>query len=94
MMPATARKLPSDSVETPDKPWPIVQPNAVIPPTPISAAPARWFTRSSTPPKPSQRKLRLTSATAALPITTPAAAQMPCVSSLLLSLKNSSQSCV
>ena len=34
-MPASATKLPSDSVDRPDKPCPIVQPSAVTPPTPI-----------------------------------------------------------
>ena len=35
-MPASATKLPSDSVDRPDRPCPIVQPSAVTPPTPIS----------------------------------------------------------
>ena len=70
----------------------MVQPSAVTPPTPISAAPARWFAVSSTLAKPSQRKRRVASATIADPTITPAVATMPSVSVLLLSLKNISQS--
>ena len=64
----------------------MVQPIAVTPPTPISTAPTRWLAVSSTLPNPSQRKLRVASATAAEPSTMPSTLTMPIVSTLLVSL--------
>ena len=93
-MPATAMKLPSDKVDNPDSPCPTVQPNAVTPPTPISTAPTTWLAVSSVPAKPSQRKLRVASATMAEPTMTPSTLTMPMVSSLPLSLNRISQSSV
>ena len=87
-------KLPSASVDRPLSPWPMVQPMAVTPPTPMSTAPTRWLAVSSVPAKPSQRKLRVARATAAEPSTTPATATMPTVSVLLVSEKRMSQSTV
>ena len=62
MMPATAMNDPMASVESPDKPWPMVHPSAVTPPKPISTAPISWLRRSSMEAKPSQRKVLLPSA--------------------------------
>jgi hypothetical protein len=45
-MPATAMKEPIASVDSPDRPWPTVQPSAVTPPKPISTAPTSWLRRS------------------------------------------------
>jgi len=39
MMPATAMNEPIASVDSPESPWPTVQPSAVTPPNPISTAP-------------------------------------------------------
>jgi hypothetical protein len=78
----------------PDRPCPTVQPMAQTPPTPISVAPTRWLAVSSASRKPSQRKLRDSSAYTAEPATTPNTDTMPSVSTLLLSLKNISQSTV
>jgi hypothetical protein len=91
-MPANAMKLPSASVLTPDKPWPMVQPIAVTPPTPIRNAPPRWLAVSSAPAKTSQRKLRSASATSAAPSTTPNTQTMPSASTRLVSLNSISHS--
>jgi hypothetical protein len=93
-MNATATKLVMPSVEMPLSPCPTVQPMAVTPPTPMSTPPTRWLATSSVLPKPSQRKLRPASAATAEPSTTPKTDTMPRVSTLLLSLKNMSQSSV
>ena len=87
-----ATKLPSASVEMPVSPCPTVHPSAVTPPTPISTAPTRWLAVSSVFEKPSQRKLRRASATAAEPSTTPSVLTMPKVSTRVVSLKRISQS--
>ena len=71
---------------------PFVQPKATTPPTPMQVAPTRWLARSSTPPKPSQRKLPSASAITAAPTATPATVTMPSVSTLAWSLKYSTQS--
>ena len=78
----------------PGLPWLIVQPMAVTPPTPMSAAPVRWCARSSVFAKPCQRNSRVYSACAAAPAMTPSTDTTPTVSTLLRSLKNSSQSSV
>ena len=94
MMPATAMKLPSDSVDRPDRPWPTVQPKAVTPPMPISTAPTTWLAVSSVPAKPSQRKRRVASAMMADPAMTPATLTMPKLRCLFASLYRISQSSV
>ena len=91
-MPPKAAKLPSASVLTPLKPWPMVQPSAVTPPAPISAAPTMWLAVSSAPAKPSQRKRPLPSATSAEPSATPKTLTMPSVSTRRVSLNRISQS--
>ena len=58
-MPVRAMKEPIARVDTPDRPWPIVQPIAVTPPKPISTAPMSWVRRSSIEAKPSQRNCRV-----------------------------------
>ena len=76
----TARNEPSASVDTPESPWPIVQPSAVTPPKPISMPPTTWLARSSVVVKPSQRKVFVASAMPADPTSMPSTPAMPNVS--------------
>src|SRR5690606_20814041 len=92
MMPATAMALVRLGVDSPDRPWPTVQPSAVTPPTPMQTAPTRCSAVSCVSRKPSQRKLRSINAQASEPTTTPTTVTTPKVSTLVVSLKKISQS--
>src|SRR5215470_512191 len=82
MIAATASSEPSASVESPVSPCPIVQPRAVTPPKPINTPPTIWLTRSSTEANPSQRNVRVASATPAEPTANPRTPAMPKVTIL------------
>ncbi len=76
-MAPTAMKEPMASVDSPVRPWPMVQPMAVTPPKPISTAPRSCWRRSSSEANPSRRNLPVASDHSAAPITTPTAVAMP-----------------
>src|SRR5665811_1732107 len=94
MMPVSATKEPMASVETPDNPWPMVQPMAVTPPKPIRTAPSSRLRRSSKEAKPSpfHRKWPDGNAYAQDPIATPTALATPNDTLSDLSVHNSSNS--
>src|SRR5208282_406038 len=77
MIAPRARNEPRARVEIPVRPWPIVQPSAQTPPNPINTPPTIWLTRSSVDANPSQRNVRVATATAADPTAIPSTPAMP-----------------
>ena len=76
-MAAKVRNEPSASVETPVMPWPMVQPSAITPPSPISAAPARLRSVSPVSEKVVMRNRPMASAAAKAPMSAPNTLAVP-----------------
>ena len=76
-MAANVRNDPSASVETPVIAWPTVQPSAITPPTPISAAPQRLRSVSPESEKVAMRNRPMASAASSAPISAPNTLAVP-----------------